>query len=74
MEHQSQVLDDWDLRGKYPYGRCVSALFSGPPGTGKTMAAQVLASRLGLELYKIDLSQVVDKYIGETEKASARGL
>ena len=63
-----QVLDDWDLRGKYPYGRCVSALFSGPPGTGKTMAAQVLASRLGLELYKIDLSQVVDKYIGETEK------
>ena len=68
VEHQSQVLDDWDLRGKYPYGRCVSALFSGPPGTGKTMAAQVLASRLGLELYKIDLSQVVDKYIGETEK------
>ena len=68
VEHQSQVLDDWGLRGKYPYGRCVSALFSGPPGTGKTMAAQVLASVLGLELYKVDLSQVVDKYIGETEK------
>ncbi|MBU5435500.1 ATP-binding protein [Pseudoflavonifractor sp. MSJ-37] len=41
---------------------------SGPPGTGKTMTAQVLASRLGLELYKVDLSQIVDKYIGETEK------
>ena len=68
VEHQGQVLDDWGLRAKYPYGRCVSALFSGPPGTGKTMAAQVLASTLGLELYKIDLSQVVDKYIGETEK------
>jgi SpoVK/Ycf46/Vps4 family AAA+-type ATPase len=41
---------------------------SGPPGTGKTMTAQVLASRLGLELYKVDLSQITDKYIGETEK------
>lgn len=68
VENQGLVLDGWGLRGKYPYGRCVSALFSGPPGTGKTMAAQVLAGRLGLELYKIDLSQVVDKYIGETEK------
>lgn len=68
VEQQRLVLDGWGLRRKFPYGRCVSALFSGPPGTGKTMAAQVLASRLGLELYKIDLSQVVDKYIGETEK------
>ncbi len=68
VEHQGQVLDDWGLRRKFPYGRSVSALFSGAPGTGKTMAAQVLAARLGLELYKIDLSQIVDKYIGETEK------
>lgn len=68
VERQIEVLDGWGLRRKFPYGRSVSALFSGPPGTGKTMAAQVLAGRLGLELYKIDLSQVVDKYIGETEK------
>ncbi len=68
VENQGVVLDNWGLRPKYPYGRCVSALFSGPPGTGKTMAAQVLAGTLGLELYKIDLSQIVDKYIGETEK------
>lgn len=68
VEHQGLVLDEWGLRRRYPYGRCVSVLMSGPPGTGKTMTAQVLASRLGLELYKIDLSQIVDKYIGETEK------
>ncbi len=68
VERQGLVLDEWGLRRRYPYGRCVSVLMSGPPGTGKTMTAQALASRLGLELYKVDLSQVVDKYIGETEK------
>ncbi len=68
VEHQGLVLDEWGLRRRYPYGRCVSVLMSGPPGTGKTMTAQVLAARLGLELYKVDLSQIVDKYIGETEK------
>lgn len=49
-----------------------TCLFAGPPGTGKTMAAQVIAYELGLEIYRIDLSQVVDKYIGETEKNLAR--
>ena len=68
VEHQGRVLDEWGLRRRYPYGRCVSVLMSGPPGTGKTMTAQVLASVLGLELHKVDLSQIVDKYIGETEK------
>lgn len=68
VEHQGLVLDEWGLRRRYPYGRCVSVLMSGPPGTGKTMTAQALSSRLGLELYKVDLSQIVDKYIGETEK------
>ena len=68
VELQGLVLDEWGLRRRYPYGRCVSVLLSGPPGTGKTMTAQVLASRLGLALYKVDLSQIVDKYIGETEK------
>jgi SpoVK/Ycf46/Vps4 family AAA+-type ATPase len=51
-----------------PYGRGTTALFSGPSGTGKTMAAGILARELGLDLYKIDLSRVVSKYIGETEK------
>ncbi len=46
----------------------ISVLFAGPPGTGKTMAAEVLAAKLGLPMYRIDLSQVVNKYIGETEK------
>lgn len=50
------------------YGRGVSMLFYGPPGTGKTMGAQVLARELHLELYKADLSCVMSKYIGETEK------
>jgi SpoVK/Ycf46/Vps4 family AAA+-type ATPase len=68
VENQGLVLDQWALRRRYPYGRCVSVLMSGPPGTGKTMTAQVLAARLGLELYQVDLSQIVDKYIGETEK------
>ncbi len=50
----------------------ISALFTGSRGTGKTMAAEVLATELGLDLYRIDLSQVVSKYIGETEKNLSR--
>nr|WP_242595071.1 ATP-binding protein [Corallococcus exiguus] len=60
------------LSGASPLGRGLSCLFSGSPGTGKTFAAQCLASALGLNLYRIDLSQVVSKYIGETEKALSR--
>lgn len=62
------VLGTWGFDRKLSMGKGVSALFSGPPGTGKTMAAEILANDLGLDLYKIDLSQVVSKYIGETEK------
>ncbi len=62
------VLGDWGFDRKLSYGKGLAALFSGPPGTGKTMAAEVVAGDLGLDLYKIDLSQVVSKYIGETEK------
>lgn len=62
------VYGDWGFDRKLSLGRGLNALFSGPPGTGKTMAAEVVASELGLELYRIDLSQVVSKYIGETEK------
>lgn len=67
-----QVFDQWGFAQKLPYGRGLSVLFSGNPGTGKTMAAQVMANDLGLELYKIDLSGVVSKYIGETEKNLSR--
>jgi SpoVK/Ycf46/Vps4 family AAA+-type ATPase len=62
------VHGDWGFDRKLSLGKGLSALFSGPPGTGKTMAAEVIAGDLGLDLYKIDLSQVVSKYIGETEK------
>ena len=62
------VLGEWGFEGKLSLGKGLSALFSGPPGTGKTMAAEVIANDLGLDLYRIDLSQVVSKYIGETEK------
>jgi hypothetical protein len=63
-----QVLDAWGVGAKLVASRGVTALFSGPPGTGKTMGAEILAAELGLDLYKIDLSTVVSKYIGETEK------
>ncbi len=62
------VYEKWGFERKLSLGKGLNALFSGPPGTGKTMAAEVIASELHLDLYKIDLSQVVSKYIGETEK------
>ena len=65
---RGQVLDDWGLRRLTPMGGGLTALFAGPSGTGKTMAAQVLARSLGLELFSVDLAGVVSKYIGETEK------
>lgn len=65
---QHQVYGRWGFGKKVAYGRGVSALFYGPPGTGKTMGAQVLAHELKTELYKVNLSSVMSKYIGETEK------
>ena len=62
------VYGDWGFAGKSTRGLGISALFSGASGTGKTMAAEVLANELALDLYRIDLSAVVSKYIGETEK------
>jgi hypothetical protein len=62
------VLDEWGVGQKLVSSAGVTVLFAGPPGTGKTMAAEVIAAELGLDLYKIDLSTVVSKYIGETEK------
>ena len=68
VRQRSLVLDTWQLGRKMVPSRGISALFSGPPGTGKTMAAAIISRELGLDLYKIDLSTVVSKYIGETEK------
>ena len=68
VEYRRRVYTEWGFGKKIAYGRGVSMLFSGPPGTGKTMAAQVIANRLGLELYQVDLSNVLSKYIGDTEK------
>jgi SpoVK/Ycf46/Vps4 family AAA+-type ATPase len=62
------VSGEWGFARKQSLGNGLNALFSGPPGTGKTMAAELIANELHLDLYKIDLSQVVSKYIGETEK------
>jgi hypothetical protein len=72
VRYQSVVYDRWGFGRRLARGRGISALFSGPPGTGKTMAAEVIAGELQLDLYKIDLARVVSKYIGETEKNLAR--
>lgn len=63
-----QLYEEWNLKQKYPYGRAMTVLMAGPPGTGKTMTAHVLAGELGVLLYQVDLSHILDKYIGETEK------
>ncbi|MCC7366415.1 MAG: ATP-binding protein [Dehalococcoidia bacterium] len=68
VEHRHQVYEVWGFERRLAMGKGLMALFAGNSGTGKTMAADVLAGTLGLDLYKIDLSGVVSKYIGETEK------
>ncbi|WP_219837888.1 AAA family ATPase [Paenibacillus sp. R14(2021)] len=68
MKFRRQVYGSWGFDSKLSYGKGLSMLFAGPPGTGKTMAAEVVAKELRLEAFKIDLSQVISKYIGETEK------
>lgn len=67
MKFRSLVYEDWAYHTRVA-APGLNALFSGPPGTGKTLAASIIANELGLDLYKIDLSTVVSKYIGETEK------
>jgi SpoVK/Ycf46/Vps4 family AAA+-type ATPase len=68
VHHRATVYEAWGFASKSERGLGISALFSGESGTGKTMAAEVLAGELDLDLYRIDLSSVVSKYIGETEK------
>ena len=68
VRHRARVCDGWGFARKSARGLGISALFSGPSGTGKTTAAEVIARDLHLDLFRIDLSSVVSKYIGETEK------
>jgi hypothetical protein len=67
-ENRHIVYGEWGFEKKLSLGKGLNVLFCGPPGTGKTMAAEVIARELQLDLYRIDLSQIVSKYIGETEK------
>jgi hypothetical protein len=67
-KHRYRVFEEWGFGARLSHGKGLSALFTGSPGTGKTMASEVVARELGLDLYKVDLSAVVSKYIGETEK------
>ena len=66
--HRRTVLETWGYDAKMTTARGLTALFYGPPGTGKTMVAGVIARELGLELYRVDLSSIMSKWIGETEK------
>ncbi|WP_152042260.1 ATP-binding protein [Salinigranum salinum] len=72
LRHRGRVYDEWAFARKFSLGNGLNVLFTGASGTGKTMAAEVVANDAGLELYKIDLSTVVSKYIGETEKNLSR--
>lgn len=66
--YRQQVFDTWGFGKKLPYGRALSALFYGPSGTGKTMAACVLASEFRVPLFQVNLASIFSKYVGETEK------
>jgi hypothetical protein len=72
VRQRPRVYRDWGFAAGGGGGRGITALFAGPSGTGKTLAAEVLAGELRLDLYRIDLSQVINKYLGETEKQLRR--
>ncbi len=68
VRHRRQVYEQWGMGETLATSRGITALFSGPPGTGKTLVAGVIARELGLDLYQVDLSKVMSKWIGETER------
>jgi SpoVK/Ycf46/Vps4 family AAA+-type ATPase len=72
VRYRRRVYEEWEFQGRMPHGRGMCALFYGASGVGKTMAVEIIARELQLEAYKIDLSTVVSKYIGETEKNLSR--
>jgi len=72
VQQRRRVMEEWNFNSLMSRGKGLTVLFSGPPGTGKTMAAEVIANALQMDLYRIDLAGVVSKYIGETEKNLSR--
>jgi adenylate kinase family enzyme len=70
--YANTVFNDWGYGDRIGYGKGMIALFSGPPGTGKTMMAGLIAKALDLDIYQVDLAQVVSKWVGETEKQLAK--
>lgn len=72
LRQREKVLKEWGFGEKYSYGNGTSLLFYGAPGTGKTMAAQAVAGELSMALYRVDLSQLISKYVGETQKNIGR--
>jgi DNA polymerase III delta prime subunit len=72
VRQRRRVMEEWNFNSLMSRGKGLTVLFSGPPGTGKTMAAEVIANALQMDLYRIDLAGVVSKYIGETEKNLSR--
>ena len=72
VKYRTLVYQVWGFDRKLSLGKGLNVLFAGPSGTGKTMSAEIMANELGLDLYKVDLSSVVSKYIGETEKNLSR--
>ena len=68
LKHRYILNEKYGLSAKYSYGTGISVLLYGPPGTGKTMSAQIIANEVGLDIYRIDISQITSKYVGETEK------
>lgn len=68
IKNRDTVYEKWGMGARLPYGRGLKALFHGPSGTGKTMAAQAIASNLHLDLFKVDMGSLVSKWVGETEK------
>ena len=71
-QYRSRVLDDWGLGDRFGHDIGLSALFDGPPGTGKSMCAALIANELGIDIYQVDLSRIMSKYVGETEKNLAQ--
>ena len=68
IRQRAKVYEEWKMGGETRRGMGITSLFYGPSGTGKTTAAEIIAHDLNLDLYRVDLSQVSSKYIGETEK------
>ncbi len=72
VRHASRVLDDWNFRGTLPYGRGVGAMFHGASGTGKTMAALAIARELRTPILRFDVSKILSRWLGDSEKAMER--